>query len=499
MAAIEMDYSEAISPGFYIPSPSFRYSPHPGSSGRPSGAATPTTTLTPPSEPRSKNQTPAPRTNRVKRPHTKSRGGCFSCKSRRIKCQETKPSCANCIHKDLECVYPAKDRDQTLVVVDRSQIQLQGQSNSRSPPSGGSSPGLSLSSQLSTTPFTGDDLRFWHTFLVDARPHLPFGDEATWLCEIPSFAYECPHLLHSMLSLGASHCSLITPNGSQYAPVAIAHRGKALKALGAILAKGDECTVAEMDGALATCYTLTFQAHHMSDGVVDFAVMVRGCGLVTNWYFDRHIQSRIFNLKPAEDMWHLITSWLPAEPQQLNDPETIEACIASLDRLQPHLQSLAHHSFFDALRNGYQSLLISYRQAFLRIAMIYAAWSSLNNVDFLTFIAPGNHVSRALFMHYVTIDSFMRPVYLMIAQTRNLPFAGGHFLIYRWSEDVYNGLPEYLQELVVDQFQHVALDLIPEIEPHRTMWPQWNLELEGFIAWLKKRVSPEILAMYNIQ
>jgi hypothetical protein len=52
--------------------------------------------------------------------------------------------------------------------------------------------------------------------------------------------------------------------------MAIAYRGKALKSLSATLAKGDDCTVLEMDGALATCYTLTFQAHHMSDGVVDF-------------------------------------------------------------------------------------------------------------------------------------------------------------------------------------------------------------------------------------
>jgi hypothetical protein len=64
--------------------------------------------------------------------------------------------------------------------------------------------------------------------------------------------------------------------------MAIEYRRKALKSLSAILTKGDNCTVLEMDGALATCYTLTFQAHHMSNGVIDFAVIVRGCGLLTN-------------------------------------------------------------------------------------------------------------------------------------------------------------------------------------------------------------------------
>ncbi|KAL4860616.1 hypothetical protein BDV12DRAFT_204856 [Aspergillus spectabilis] len=183
MAALEMDYAEGISPGFFNPSPSLRFSPH-VLSGDLLNGPTPT-----PAEPRSKESAPQPRMNRVKRPHTKSRRGCFSCKSRRIKCQETKPSCANCIHKDFDCVYPTGDRERA-VVVQRPHSQIRRQSTSQSPNGGGLSPSLSPSTQLSTTPFTGDDLRFWHHFLIDARPHLPFGDEATWLSEIPSFAHE---------------------------------------------------------------------------------------------------------------------------------------------------------------------------------------------------------------------------------------------------------------------------------------------------------------------
>ncbi|KAF4218829.1 hypothetical protein CNMCM5878_004425 [Aspergillus fumigatiaffinis] len=139
------------------------------------------------------------------------------------------------------------------------------------------SPIPSPSPRISTSTVTVDDLRFWHHYLVDARPGLPIGDEGTWSSQIPIFAHDCPHLLHALLSLGASYCSLASPQGYQYAPLVIAHRGKALKALGAILAKGDNCTITEVDSALATCIALTFQARHMSDGVIDFAVMVRGC------------------------------------------------------------------------------------------------------------------------------------------------------------------------------------------------------------------------------
>lgn len=37
----------------------------------------------------------------------RSFGGCFSCKRRKIKCDETKSRCKNCLKSDLECVWPA--------------------------------------------------------------------------------------------------------------------------------------------------------------------------------------------------------------------------------------------------------------------------------------------------------------------------------------------------------------------------------------------------------
>ncbi|KAI1873447.1 hypothetical protein JX265_005069 [Neoarthrinium moseri] len=42
-----------------------------------------------------------------RRGHTKSRRGCYNCKRRRIKCQETHPACGHCIKMGLQCEYPA--------------------------------------------------------------------------------------------------------------------------------------------------------------------------------------------------------------------------------------------------------------------------------------------------------------------------------------------------------------------------------------------------------
>ncbi|OTB05832.1 hypothetical protein M426DRAFT_319513 [Hypoxylon sp. CI-4A] len=39
--------------------------------------------------------------------HKKSRTGCMRCKQRRVKCDETRPSCGSCSRHAVECVYPS--------------------------------------------------------------------------------------------------------------------------------------------------------------------------------------------------------------------------------------------------------------------------------------------------------------------------------------------------------------------------------------------------------
>ncbi|KAJ9605513.1 hypothetical protein H2200_010170 [Cladophialophora chaetospira] len=47
----------------------------------------------------------APRPFKPRRPHKKSRNGCKYCRRRRIKCDETKPSCLRCLHRRQPCEY----------------------------------------------------------------------------------------------------------------------------------------------------------------------------------------------------------------------------------------------------------------------------------------------------------------------------------------------------------------------------------------------------------
>ncbi|CEI65566.1 unnamed protein product [Fusarium venenatum] len=53
-------------------------------------------------------ETIASKTNkpRQRRAHTRSRTGCSECRNRRVRCDEQKPQCKNCINSQRICEYP---------------------------------------------------------------------------------------------------------------------------------------------------------------------------------------------------------------------------------------------------------------------------------------------------------------------------------------------------------------------------------------------------------
>ncbi|KAG2001288.1 hypothetical protein GB937_010307 [Aspergillus fischeri] len=389
---------------------------------------------------------------RQKRPHTKSRWGCYNCRARRVKCQETKPACENCMYRDMECVYPSKVRD--WVGAGKQTASRGDTLVASSSPSGKQ---VSPSQGLAVSPFSRDDLRFFHHFLIAARPHLPFGSEETWATEVPRYAHEYPHLMHAILALGATHYSLVSPNGSEYSSTAIIHRGKALKALSAAIGKGPECTTTDMDIILATCYALVFQAYHMHDGLVDFAVMVRGCGVITNCIMDKYKTSQLFDLRTEEEAAEIALA-LADEP--VSSPLLIDSLLAAIDRLQPLFQSTIHHRFFRALRETLAALAISQRAAFVRLTRIYAVWYEAENREFLMFIAPANHVSRALFMYFLVIELVMLPVYIRLRELSGTTFVTTDLIVHQWADAIYRELPSSIRELIELPMQIIAADEI---------------------------------------
>lgn len=141
--------------------------------------ATPTDDLAHSSPPSSAVTTVAApsRQSLTRRGHFKSRLGCFSCKRRRVKCNEARPECSPCRRLALTCVYPQR------IVVSSTPSTV-----SRSPSA------LSLG-----------DLRFFHHFLNVGFPTLPLRGEKAW--------WECAAMSHNVSGLQLSLVLCISSHG----------------------------------------------------------------------------------------------------------------------------------------------------------------------------------------------------------------------------------------------------------------------------------------------
>lgn len=140
------------------------------SSSTPSSAAAPVTTAAPPS------RYNAPLSRRT---HAKSRLGCFTCKRRRVKCNEGRPVCSSCRRLGLRCEYPpqqpatAAEGVGTLIASSANPSAYASSSSSSS--AGGPQAAIPM--------LTLQDLRFYHQFLTVGFPALPLKADFIWpLC-----------------------------------------------------------------------------------------------------------------------------------------------------------------------------------------------------------------------------------------------------------------------------------------------------------------------------
>ena len=298
--------------------------------------------------------------NLTRRSHKKSRAGCFSCKARKIKCQETRPSCENCVLKEIPCQYPTgkhgASRDNGPLTIAR-----------RPQPA-------SLS--LTNDSFTMTDMRLFHHFLTMAYPHLPLGNEKVWVNEIPKFAQEHEYLMHAMLALGASHLDRITPV-AEHTTKAIVHRGHAMAGLSRALAK-NERVYGESDAMVATCYALTFQSTYMSDGLLDFITMVRGCALITTKIREDNSPTA-FNLQPD---WHFKLMEPKLKDLPVVHQDLLDNGHRALEEVRPLLITRTDHQFHGALTKVIQGLSRSSREGYTSFILVYALWYELCNDSF---------------------------------------------------------------------------------------------------------------------
>ncbi|KAI9927163.1 hypothetical protein MW887_003546 [Aspergillus wentii] len=142
--------------------------------------------------------------------HLKSRLGCFSCKSRRVKCDEVRPVCGSCDSRREQCIFPdppttslkpiSSSRDRQESTRRSRDGSLRHARSSLEPwEAGASAPvddGLRMDDLLS--------LQFFHLHTAPGMSLHPKRNMA-WRRVIPRLAEKHRYLMHLLIALGGLH------------------------------------------------------------------------------------------------------------------------------------------------------------------------------------------------------------------------------------------------------------------------------------------------------
>ncbi|KAE8153277.1 hypothetical protein BDV25DRAFT_169167 [Aspergillus avenaceus] len=211
---------------------------------------------------------------RSRRFHRKSRTGCISCRSRRIKCNESHPICGQCERASIPCHYSTVSRPSasTLTVPREPHPSLL---DHRAIPEG-------------RPQFDLLDITLMHHYTFATAASL-FGGEHTdlWQREVPLQAQSNPLLMHGILATAALHLAVLEPTqSSPYWTRALHHHNLGLELYNAQIAhlNSENCQALLTFGIYLVVWayaspTITRDLLNL-DRVLDSLELVRGCRIV---------------------------------------------------------------------------------------------------------------------------------------------------------------------------------------------------------------------------
>ncbi|KAF4494861.1 UPC2-regulatory involved in control of sterol uptake [Fusarium agapanthi] len=310
-----------------------------------------------------------------RRGHTKSRRGCYNCKRRRIKCQETRPACGHCTKTALKCEYPSMPQ---ITHQPHHQIPL----------------------------FSLQDMRFFQHFLTQCYPHHPLKQEDIWTHEIPCIAHNHEYLMHAILGFSASE---LMRNDSSIVSSAMNHRIKAIRAIKKRLAKTARSSMEyeEANAMVATCYALTFQSVSLDDGLAEYLTFIRGIMIVAIQMLFRGIKPIFENMmEPDQDaLLEPLMQGLPLIPKGYTD-----SAMEALTNLKPLCAQPVEVEYHQHLVKMGEKLYINSWDAYKAYTAQYGWWMLLPHDTFQALIDSDNQVMMLLHSHWVAINEIMSPI-----------------------------------------------------------------------------------------
>ncbi|KAF2264805.1 hypothetical protein CC78DRAFT_568046 [Lojkania enalia] len=171
-----------------------------------------------------------------KKPHKKSRGGCLTCKRKKVKCDESLPKCAYCSLRELECIYPQEHRRPTAISPCSPEAKLSDLKNEFEVDGDFSDLSLEISASLapavltSIGQLTNIDLKYLHHYKTFTWRYITVRDEDIIHHlnreVVPQMGLSSPYLLYAILSIAAAHSNFLFPS-SQARYISAVYRQKA--------------------------------------------------------------------------------------------------------------------------------------------------------------------------------------------------------------------------------------------------------------------------------
>ncbi|CAI7669489.1 unnamed protein product [Penicillium pancosmium] len=161
-----------------------------------------------------------------RRTHKKSRNGCQSCKARKVKCDEARPQCNNCVKHGAECFFLSTPQGSSAAMVPSTTA------------GGVDISETSIRSPMSTVDMTDMELLHHYStstcYTISRHPVL----QTIWQITIPQhgFAPQSQFVFRGILALAALHMGHIKPDlRAEYFATAEYHHNAALQMVSAAI------------------------------------------------------------------------------------------------------------------------------------------------------------------------------------------------------------------------------------------------------------------------